>query len=78
MLPIPQRYFVPHRIKDSYKPRLEAAGLWTLGSTSDKTDDKHGRKRDEDQEKIKRAFGQAQVRSFFVCWITDTDFALHS
>ncbi|GJJ12665.1 hypothetical protein Clacol_006909 [Clathrus columnatus] len=28
MFPLPQRYYVPRRIRDSYKPRLEAAGLW--------------------------------------------------
>ena len=27
-MPIPQRYYVPNRIRESYKPRLEAAGLW--------------------------------------------------
>lgn len=30
MFPIPQRYYVPDRIRQSYKPRLEAAGLWNL------------------------------------------------
>jgi hypothetical protein len=27
-LPIPYRYYLPQRMRDSYKPRLEAAGLW--------------------------------------------------
>ncbi|KAJ7156931.1 hypothetical protein C8R43DRAFT_997690 [Mycena crocata] len=27
-LPMPQRYYVPGRIRDSHRPRLEAAGLW--------------------------------------------------
>jgi sorting and assembly machinery component 37 len=27
-LPIPQRYYVPFRVRESYQPRLEAAGLW--------------------------------------------------
>ena len=27
-MPIPQRYYVPNRIRELYKPRLEAAGLW--------------------------------------------------
>ena len=30
MLPIPQRYYVPTRLRQSYKPRLEAAELWNL------------------------------------------------
>ncbi|KAJ3857024.1 outer mitochondrial membrane transport complex protein-domain-containing protein [Lentinula lateritia] len=28
--PIPQRYYVPHRLRQSYKRRLEGAGLWSL------------------------------------------------
>jgi sorting and assembly machinery component 37 len=28
MMPIPQRYYVPNRIRELYKPRLEASGLW--------------------------------------------------
>jgi sorting and assembly machinery component 37 len=30
MFPVPQKYFVPRRIRDSYIPRLEAVGLWCL------------------------------------------------
>jgi hypothetical protein len=29
-LSIPQRYYVPHRVRESYQPRLEAMGLWVL------------------------------------------------
>lgn len=28
MMPIPQRYYVPNRIRELYKPRLDAVGLW--------------------------------------------------
>ncbi|KAJ4487818.1 hypothetical protein J3R30DRAFT_3787946 [Lentinula aciculospora] len=28
--PIPQRYFTPHRLRQSYRSRLESAGLWSL------------------------------------------------
>jgi len=28
MFQIPQKYYVPRRIRDSYFPRLEASGLW--------------------------------------------------
>lgn len=28
MFPVPQNYFVPRRIRDTYIPRLEAVGLW--------------------------------------------------
>jgi sorting and assembly machinery component 37 len=27
-LPVPQRYYVPRRMRSMYLPRLEAAGLW--------------------------------------------------
>ena len=30
MFPLPQRLFVPARIREVYKPRLEAAGLWSI------------------------------------------------
>lgn len=30
MLPVPQSYYVPGRIRESYRARLEAADLWTL------------------------------------------------
>jgi hypothetical protein len=28
MMPVPQKYYVPNRIRELYKPRLEAVGLW--------------------------------------------------
>ncbi|TFK30132.1 hypothetical protein FA15DRAFT_725999 [Coprinopsis marcescibilis] len=29
LLPVPQRYFVPYKLRATYHPRLEAAGLWS-------------------------------------------------
>lgn len=29
-MPVPQKYYVPGRIREAYRPRLEAAGLWRL------------------------------------------------
>ncbi|KAF9218227.1 hypothetical protein BS17DRAFT_237243 [Gyrodon lividus] len=29
-MPIPQKYYVPGRIRETYRPRLEALGLWCL------------------------------------------------
>jgi sorting and assembly machinery component 37 len=29
VLPLPQRYYVPDRLRDVYRPRLEASGLWS-------------------------------------------------
>lgn len=28
--PLPQRYFVPQRIREIYRPRLEAVHLWNI------------------------------------------------
>ncbi|KAG9019568.1 hypothetical protein FRB90_000476 [Tulasnella sp. 427] len=39
-LPIPQKYYIPSRLRDMYKPRLEAAGLWELAD--DDAADEHG------------------------------------
>ncbi|KAG5354042.1 hypothetical protein C0989_009739 [Termitomyces sp. Mn162] len=30
LYPIPQRYYIPGRIREMYRPRLESAGLWDL------------------------------------------------
>ncbi|TCD61673.1 hypothetical protein EIP91_008095 [Steccherinum ochraceum] len=30
VLPVPQRYYVPARLRKAYQPRLEAAGLWSM------------------------------------------------
>jgi len=43
VLPLPQRYYVPQRLRDVHRPRLEASGLWT---TSDF----------EEEEKKSKAF----------------------
>jgi sorting and assembly machinery component 37 len=36
LLPVPQRYYVPGRIRESYRPRLEAAGLWRLAGEEER------------------------------------------
>ena len=30
MFPVPQKYYVPRRIRNTYIPKLEAVGLWYL------------------------------------------------
>ncbi|KAA1469451.1 hypothetical protein DENSPDRAFT_864175 [Dentipellis sp. KUC8613] len=30
VLPVPQRYYVPRRVREAYQTRLEASGLWSL------------------------------------------------
>lgn len=60
MLPVPQRYYVPGRVRESYRPRLEAAGLWNL-HTLDKEEKKPFRDtpKPEQREKNKKIFLQA-------------------
>jgi sorting and assembly machinery component 37 len=73
MLPIPQRYYVPGRIRESYKPRLEAAGLWNppcwpereLAHDRSRFGLKKPVKSEQDtKEKMKRAFAREQVNDF--------------
>ena len=42
MIPIPQRYYVPNRIREMYKPRLEAAGLWATDTEASSQESKLG------------------------------------
>ncbi|KAH7929710.1 hypothetical protein BV22DRAFT_1029111 [Leucogyrophana mollusca] len=64
VLPIPQRYYVPGRIRESYRPRLEASGLWNLpGIEQEKKspfDDKEKKKTDP-KETFARVFEREKV-----------------
>ena len=42
MIPIPQRYYVPNRIRELYKPRLESVGLWPTESETPSESSKLG------------------------------------
>lgn len=48
--PVPQRYYVPHRLRQSYKRRLEGAGLWSLPGIEQDT--KHLSKHRAPNEKV--------------------------
>ena len=39
MLPVPQRYYVPSRIRTSHKARLEAAELWHVPEVEEEEDE---------------------------------------
>jgi sorting and assembly machinery component 37 len=70
MLPVPQRYYVPRRIKEGYRPRLEAVGLWVIGNEPEDRQEDRGigkHHNDTSESKIKRAFGQAKVCHFMCC-----------
>ncbi|EMD38057.1 hypothetical protein CERSUDRAFT_93577 [Gelatoporia subvermispora B] len=69
MLPVPQRYYVPHRMRESYRPRLEAVDLWgTPGEEVEEEEEKRStfqrekKKRQETgPEKFKRTFARERV-----------------
>ncbi|EGN95396.1 hypothetical protein SERLA73DRAFT_186359 [Serpula lacrymans var. lacrymans S7.3] len=64
MLPIPQRYYVPGRIRDSYKPRLEASELWSLPGIEQEKESPFGekeKKKDNSKDKYVRVFEQEKV-----------------
>jgi hypothetical protein len=73
MLPLPQRYYVPGRIKDSYKPRLEVAGLWN-SSPIEPQDEKT---ETNDKAGFAAAFKREKVW-IFLAWISSSHLALRS
>lgn len=69
-LPIPQRYYVPDRLRESYKLRLIAANLWNIpeieeddGKTMSGLQRLTGRKRKEKEQKakIKKVYEREKV-----------------
>lgn len=67
MLPLPQRYYVPARIRESYRPRLEAADLWNLPGIEQEVEEKpkfgeKEKKKEEDhKEQFKKVFERERV-----------------
>ncbi|KAF7969276.1 hypothetical protein HWV62_27803 [Athelia sp. TMB] len=69
LMPLPQRYFVPARIRESHRPRLEAVELWNLPGIEQEEAEKSrwfGEKpksppEGEPREKFKRAFEREKV-----------------
>ncbi|EJD41062.1 hypothetical protein AURDEDRAFT_186723 [Auricularia subglabra TFB-10046 SS5] len=62
-LPVPQRYFVPARIRELYHARLESAALWDVGyeDTGEDPLAKKKSSRDDEGGKIRTAFGRERV-----------------
>ncbi|KAG0699643.1 outer mitochondrial membrane transport complex protein-domain-containing protein [Suillus ampliporus] len=62
ILPIPQCYYVPGRIREMHRPRLEAAGLWKQ-SASEPEKDSFGKrqKKDDPKDEYARAFERDKV-----------------
>ncbi|KAF8077822.1 hypothetical protein FPV67DRAFT_14949 [Lyophyllum atratum] len=66
MYPLPQRYYIPGRIRQSYKPRLEAAGLWNLNAVDGEENQPFrmlGKKKEENTKVFQQAFGREKVCS---------------
>ncbi|OBZ75522.1 Ubiquitin thioesterase OTU1 [Grifola frondosa] len=69
MLPLPQRYYVPHRVRESFKPRLEAVELWNVpGIEQEEDEDRRSafrllkKKKDQPRsEKFKKVFERERV-----------------
>ncbi|KAG6867028.1 hypothetical protein C0991_003945 [Blastosporella zonata] len=64
LYPLPHRYYVPGRIREMYKPRLESAGLWDLPTKEEEK--KLFRKdiikqKDQNTKMFQEAFGREKV-----------------
>lgn len=63
-MPIPQRYYVPGRIREAYRPRLENSGLWTLPMSEQEKKSlfsKDKKKREDHKGAFARVFEREKV-----------------
>ena len=63
-LPLPQRYYLPDRLRDTYQPRLDAAGLWNVNV--EKKKDKESRPQPVAvssllQQRVRQTFAKEKV-----------------
>ena len=67
ILPIPQRYYVPARIRESHRPRLEAVQLWNLPGIEQEEQNVHFWEnvkqptKEDPKAKFKRVFEREKV-----------------
>ncbi|KAL4067917.1 hypothetical protein V8B97DRAFT_1939788 [Scleroderma yunnanense] len=64
IMSVPQRYYVPGRIRDSYRPRLEGSGLWCLPAVEQEKKSpfaKAERKREDHKGVFARVFEREKV-----------------
>jgi hypothetical protein len=69
VLPIPQRYYVPGRIREIFKPRLEASGLWNLPAMEPKVKSPFAQKKEEtknEKDTYGRAFKREKARILII------------
>ncbi|EIN07269.1 hypothetical protein PUNSTDRAFT_104876 [Punctularia strigosozonata HHB-11173 SS5] len=63
-LPIPQRYYVPSRIRASYRPRLEASELWGIPEPEEKESETHGLWRKKKDSEVEEEAKEARKHTF--------------
>ncbi|OAX38940.1 hypothetical protein K503DRAFT_690647 [Rhizopogon vinicolor AM-OR11-026] len=79
MLPIPQCYYVPGRIREMHRPRLETAGLMKPpGSEPEKDPSAKRSNKEDDKDKYARAFEQDRVSPLRLLRRTKASFALYA
>lgn len=63
VMPVPQRYYVPARIRSVYRPRLEAGGLWSLPAIDREKENPfaHERPPPDHKDAFARVFEQQRV-----------------
>ncbi|EPQ58339.1 hypothetical protein GLOTRDRAFT_72674 [Gloeophyllum trabeum ATCC 11539] len=63
MLPVPQRYYVPGRLRDTYKSRLESSDLWDVSGEEVEEKPKFGEKKKEEpkEHQFKRVFQRDKI-----------------
>jgi sorting and assembly machinery component 37 len=60
-LPVPQRYYVPGRVRTTHRPRLEAAGLWIQPPIESRNLLSSSLSSPDNQDKIAQAFQRDKV-----------------
>ncbi|KAI5119739.1 hypothetical protein M0805_008669 [Coniferiporia weirii] len=60
LFPVPQRYYVPDRLREAYKPRLEAAGLWSVHA-EEAEEEKRKKASVAAESTVTEAFGREKV-----------------
>lgn len=64
MLPLPQRYYVPDRIRETYKARLQAVDLWDV-SADEKEGEKRAKAGPQRNDVASMAFGKEKASTIF-------------
>ena len=75
---VPQRYYVPERIRASFKPRLESASLWTLPHPEPEKKSFKDKKAGTLRKQVKEAYNQTlEKEKVLILWIRLSFFLPH-